>query len=112
MKKYCGKCGAKLNKKGLCPNCDKQAISKSKQKLKKYTIRFLISFLVLVILFTGITSTLVYFGIIDFPIISDVMEKTGLIDHKNNQEDDSTSNFVCLDGSFSDVAIKDETLVH
>ena len=35
MKKYCGKCGAKLNKKGLCPNCDKQAISKSKQKLKK-----------------------------------------------------------------------------
>lgn len=74
MKKYCGKCGAKLNKKRLCPNCDKQAISKSKQKLKKYTIRFLISFLVLVILFTGITSTLVYFGIIDFPIISDVME--------------------------------------
>ena len=74
MKKYCGKCGAKLNKKELCPNCDKQAISKSKQKLKKYTNRFLISFLVLVILFTGITSTLVYFGIIDFPIISDVME--------------------------------------
>ena len=43
MKKYCGKCGAKLNKKGLCPNCDKQAISKSKQKLKKYSIRFLIT---------------------------------------------------------------------
>ena len=109
MKKYCGKCGAKLNKKRLCPNCDKQAISKSKQKLKKYSIRFLITFLVLVILFTGITSTLVYFGIIDFPIISDVMEKTGLIDNKNNQEDDSTSNFVCLDGSFSDVSIEDET---
>lgn len=37
------------------------------------------------------------------------MEKTGLIDNKNNQEDDSTSNFVCLDGSFSDVSIEDET---
>ena len=93
MAKYCGKCGTALNEYGFCPSCDVgkiEAINVNQSKAAKKAARpihkrigvFLIKLLAIifaiVVLCTAISGLLVYFDIVDVPIVSDVMEKSGL----------------------------------
>lgn len=51
---YCGKCGAELNEKGLCPNCDKSSRSKKKIVCISVIALFLIiSILIAIIIFNN-----------------------------------------------------------
>lgn len=55
---YCGKCGAELNEKGLCPNCDKNSRSKKKIVCISVIALFLIiSILIAIIIFNNNDSS-------------------------------------------------------
>ena len=55
---YCGKCGAELNEKGLCPNCDKSSRSKKKIVCISVIALFLIiSILIAIIIFNNNDSS-------------------------------------------------------
>lgn len=97
MQKFCKKCGQKLDEKtGLCPNCSKsmsgkekrtakkdykKAIKKEKkakltigQKIKRVCLRLLIIVFVLLLLASGTMSILVYLGIVNIPVVENVIE--------------------------------------
>lgn len=101
MQKFCKKCGQKLDERtGLCPNCDrnisrkekrtakkehKKAIKKEKkaekwaqltmgQKIKTVCLKILIIVLILLLFVCGATGTLVYFDIVDIPVIAEIFD--------------------------------------
>lgn len=81
MAKFCGKCGAKLNKKnGLCPKCN------SKKK-KISLLKIMVTILCLFIVLTGVTGILVYYNIVDIPIASSILDSFGI--SRNEVEKDS-----------------------
>ena len=117
MAKFCGKCGAKLDGSGHCPNCDggyrkaaatdhntppaapvsrkeqrklrkqakrdaKKAAKRAKraamttgQKVGRFFLKLLGILLALAVLVTAAACALVYFGIVDIPVVSNIMEK-------------------------------------
>lgn len=93
MSKFCTKCGQKLDEKtGLCPNCDKPIIKKEKkrikknnrkelsfgQKVKKISIRILTVIIAISILSCGAAGALVYFDIVDIPVINTIFDFFGI----------------------------------
>lgn len=101
MKKFCNKCGQKLDEKtGLCPNCSgslsrkelkavKKENKKAKkaekwrslsigQKIKKICLRILAVILILLLLAGGTVSTLVYFDVIDIPVVAATFDLFGI----------------------------------
>ncbi len=92
MANFCGKCGAALNENGLCPNCDLDRIKTENTNQKKaarpigkkigvFLLKALAIILATGILFSVISGVLVYFGIADVPVVSDIMDALGI---KNN----------------------------
>lgn len=93
MKNYCGKCGSKINSDtGLCPKCNKDLlavqneknIAKKEDKKKKikapiYVIGVLLGYLCLMV-------GLVYFEVVNIPVISDLMKKQNLEDVFSGEE--------------------------
>lgn len=111
MQKFCTKCGGKLDETGRCPNCQptkkelkarkkeqKKATKKAvknekwkklsfKEKVKKICLRLLIIVLVLALVTGGATGALVYFGIIDIPVISEIFNVFGISKPEMSAED-------------------------
>lgn len=123
MQKFCTKCGSKLDEvTGKCPVCDKEPTKKEirkqkkeekkeakrvakkekwkklsfKQKVKKISLRFVLILLVLLLLFGSGTATLVYFDIIDIPVISRIFDLMGV--SKEETEDVDTQNELAYSG--------------
>lgn len=131
MDKFCSKCGQPLDSStGKCAICDKELTKKEmrkqkkeekkeakraakkekwkklsfKQKVKKISLRFVLILLVLLLLFCSGTATLVYFDIVDVPIINEIFDFIGIKDFEHIEEtypekynnpskdDDATSN--------------------
>lgn len=103
MAKFCGKCGSKLDDTtGTCPKCDKelkvdtsqfnnkiQNAKKDKKKAKSsarskgqkkrcFLLKLLFIFLLLVILAAGVLGALVYYDLVDIPLINNFFISTGL----------------------------------
>lgn len=131
MQKFCTKCGSKIDEAtGKCPVCDRELTKKEirkqkkeekkeakrtakkekwkklsfKQKVKKICLRFVLIILVLLLLFGSGTAALVYFDVVDIPIINEIFDFIGIKetermkDTSSNKEDnvseenDTTSN--------------------
>lgn len=108
MDKFCKKCGSKIEEAtGLCPKCDaeklkkrsaesekvrkqqKRAAKKAKKKAKqagwstgKQVRRFLLKCLLIVlpvvVVAVGVAGLLAYFDVVDVPVITAVLENTGI----------------------------------
>lgn len=117
MRKFCTKCGSKLDDvTGKCPVCDKELTKKEvrkqkkeekkeakrtakkekwkklsfKQKVKKICLRFVLIILVLLLLLGSGTATLVYFDVVDIPIINEIFDFIGI--KEIEQMKDTSSN--------------------
>lgn len=124
MQKFCKKCGQKLDEKtGLCPDCDKSMNRKEKrtakkeykkaakkekkaekwaqltmgQKIKRVCLKILIVVLILLLLTGGATGALVYFDIVNIPVIAEIFDFLGIknaeteVDNNNNSDIPSPS---------------------
>lgn len=114
MQKYCSKCGGKLDDiTGKCLVCDKELTKKElkkqkkeekketkrafkkekwkklsfKQKVKKICLRFVIGVLVLLLLFGVGTATMVYFDIVDVPVVGGMFDFLGIAQYKSDKND-------------------------
>ncbi len=101
MQKFCKKCGQKLDEKtGLCPECDRsmsrkekrtvkkeyrKAVKKEKkikkwtqltmgQKIKRVCLKILIVVLILLLFAGGATGALVYFDVVDIPVVEKMFD--------------------------------------
>lgn len=116
MQKFCTKCGSKLDEvTGKCPVCDKELTKKEirkqkkeekkeakrtakkekwkklsfKQKVKKISLRFVLILLVLLLLFCSGTATLVYFDIVDVPVVTEILVFFGIKDNLGNEQSEN-----------------------
>lgn len=129
MAKFCGKCGAKLNEKGRCPDCDKEtklnvlqfdnrsieannaniqqdALGKKTKavkntKKKKAFFRMIALLLCFAILISSVSGILVYFDVVDIPFISSALKSLGI-------KSDEDSQFNSLTAKFTNIKIIDE----
>ncbi len=72
MAKFCGKCGSRLDEKtGACPKCDAGLPG-------HFCVKLVAIMLLLGVFAAGAAGMLVYFQVIDIPVISLILEKNGL----------------------------------
>lgn len=112
MQKFCTKCGQKLDETGRCPHCqptkkearaqkkeEKKALKKAakkeawkklplKKKIKKICFRGIAVILIAAILAAGAVGTLVYFNMVDIPIVAKLLDGFGI---KKYETDDNIS---------------------
>jgi len=121
MAKYCGKCGSRLNENnGLCPHCnadelkalkkaDKKAKKRAKRdamtsgrKVKRFLLKLIAILLMLAVLLAGLVGVLVYFDLVDIPVIDKLM-KDNLIKQEDSVvrsiPDTNTDSFILYSSS-------------
>lgn len=85
MAKFCGKCGTKLNTKtGLCPKCKKENRMKRPSPFKILIVVFL-----LFIILGGTIGGLVYYNVVDIPVVSDILETLGIPRREVSKDSDN-----------------------
>lgn len=105
MAKFCGKCGSKLDETtGLCPKCDVEQPEKASagsakktkkskgKKIRHFLLKVILCALLLGTLAAGVTGALVYFDVVDIPVVSAIFDKMDLStwkNHEDNNEDES-----------------------
>lgn len=101
MAKFCGRCGTRLDSEGYCPNgCDgweRPALKndflweQTEEKRPKRRLGLVLAVILAVILLgVGAVSTAVYFGVIDIPVVSGLLEKAGIEPKQSRAERDTT----------------------
>lgn len=95
MAKFCGKCGTRLDEKnGFCPKCDVIQHDRGErtdnrqfgQRVKNFFLKCLISLLITAILAVAAAGLLVYFELVDIPVISEIMQEFGIVKDKELEE--------------------------
>ena len=131
MAKFCGKCGARLDEvTGLCPNCDadkmqKDSKKKSKserrtqkkaakrekrarwstgKKIRRFFLKLILTVIILAVLAVGITGTLVYFDVVDIPVVERIIAQLGFGSDKPTDD----LYFQSLSNGFTDRKITDK----
>lgn len=108
MAKFCGKCGSRLDEStGLCPNCDADQLNQFNnkksnrsfgKKVKMFLLKLIFAVVLLAVLFVLAIGVLVHYGVVDIPMLHDVMERVGVEtisieqDADNNSERDDMPN--------------------
>ena len=100
MKKYCGMCGAPIDKSiGFCPRCDLQRkISTDentvgKKKKKRLIPRLCLWIVICVLLSAVITVSLVCLDVVDIPVVDDAVREVELLFHREHEWMEAT----CVD---------------
>ena len=131
MAKFCGKCGARLDEvTGLCPNCyadkmqkDSKKKSKSERrtqkkaakrekrarwstgkKIRRFFLKLILTVIILAVLAVGITGTLVYFDVVDIPVVERIIAQLGFGSDKPTDD----LYFQSLSNGFTDRKITDK----
>lgn len=101
MAKFCGKCGCRLDEStGLCPNCDADKLNHFKnkradrsfgKKVKMFLLKLIFAVVLLAVLFVAAIGVLVHFGVVDIPMLHDVMERVGVETISIEQDADDNS---------------------
>ena len=81
MAKFCGKCGAQLDKRGNCPNCGRQQLppktgndTKNKQRKKGNAGKIILVVLLCLLLASAVAGALIFFGVLDVPAVKERMD--------------------------------------
>ena len=100
MKKYCGMCGAPIDKSiGFCPRCDPQRKNFTNEntvdgkKAKRLITRLCLWIVICVLLSTVVTVSLVCLDVVDIPVVDDAVRKVELLFHRKHDWIDAT----CVD---------------
>lgn len=73
---------------------EKQSQWSTSKKLRRFLLKFILIFLLLIILASGAAGVLVYFEIVDIPVISYVLERSGLVRCKTVDIDPLQYNYI------------------
>jgi hypothetical protein len=111
MAKFCGKCGSKLDEKtGLCPKCNKKDDMSLWQKIKQFFLRMVLIIFLLGLLTSSITVALVYFDLIDIPVIEHLLNLAGVKEEKDVSGQDDAMNNSTMNNDMSDEEAQDVNL--